>query len=205
MKIVVVRHAHRDDDANPHLYNPENRNNNCPISKKGQRETNLKWLTYFEDHHDKLVNIYVSPFLRAKQTANIISNCYESYFGEKPINIIDYNFCEGQNAKLPCFEDSLIKELTDNGIKIGETLKDIKNRVKASLNKIITTHDKNSTVMIVAHGIICGAILHVLLKDVDFHDDSRKDAVKFNVGDHCTLEQINDEWEIVDSSNIISK
>lgn len=202
MRLIIVRHAHRDDDAFPDMYS-KNRNNNCPISKQGIEDTKKRWDSYFKKEGKSIV-IYASPFLRTQQTADIIAKCYSSTTDKKVIKITDNLLCEGQNLYSPDFENELFRDLKDSGVEYQESLEDIKDRVKRSLNRIIKENEPDSNIILVTHGIICGCILDNMLKDFQFYDDRDKDIIKFGVGDYCTLSNDTGEWRIVESSFIDS-
>lgn len=200
MKIILTRHAQRDDMINFEKYEG-NINNNCPISKRGSDITDKIWKDYFYNNNNIIEKIYVSPFLRTQQTAEIIKNNYKLFNNNNPKIEINYNFAEGQHLYPPNFNNELKKKLKENNINFKESLEDIKKRIKNGLHTIINNNNENSTIIIVSHGVICGSVVEILLKNHFFYDNIEKDNIIFSVGDYCVFEfkkNIN-EWEIIDS------
>lgn len=194
--IIVMRHGERDDTVNPSKYS-QNRNNNCPVSVGGLKVLKKDWIDFFTRTKKHIDTIYVSPFLRTLQTANIISEQHQRIFDTKPEVIIDYCISEGQHLGKPEFEQELIDNLEKLGIVYEESLESIKKRSKMFLDNILS--DMKGTALIVTHGVVCGSIAERFINRVEFNDN-KNDKIRFDVGDKMVFqEDVKGEWELIES------
>lgn len=152
--------------------------------------------------------IYTSPIKRAYRTANIIK-------GDNNIAVIAYD--ELREMNFGEYEGYIEKELLNEGrgkeiqrvfngeldvrIPGGETLREVYNRVKIILDKII--EEDNDTILIVAHGITLKAMLCYFQKTLEFPNFIMGQATltKILVDDNKNfiIEYMNDDSHLVNN------
>lgn len=167
-KLVIIRHSLRQDD-NDHFTcttkgNVVNRNTDTQLSEQGQElcHDKAKQLKQMLNHIDIT---YTSPFLRTIQTANILTESY------KHVKITElFSLAEGQNKYEPAFDKELVNKLRNSGITYPETIRDIKQRCKDTINHVLNDLNNDKNVLIVTHGIIYNYLLKHLYPSYEFTD-----------------------------------
>lgn len=197
MKIIIMRHAHRDDIVNPAKYisyGSKSRNNDCSISVLGGTELCVKYRKYFDDYKIKINEIYVSPFKRTLQTANVISTLHEQKFNLIPKQIISYNLCEIQNGSPPNFSSILLQNMKNHNINYPETINDIITRINTFYNTYINKYmEEDKTIMIVSHKTIC-EMLTQLLVGIKYMNNKN---ITYEYGDSYTFEYFDNDWVLL--------
>ncbi|MGL4875539.1 MAG: histidine phosphatase family protein [Clostridium sp.] len=161
----------------------------------------------------KLDKIYTSPIERAYKTAEIVKGKKEVEFQvEEGLMEMSFGDFEGQKIDdLVKLDDTFDMNLIMTGNTVmkapnGETLEEVRERVRNAMDKIIEKDD-GKDILIVTHGITLKALMHYF-KDEEANTevmgqatltkilvDSRKVNIEFkNDGSHFTKENATTGW-----------
>mgnify|MGYP003386034046 CR=1 FL=1 len=173
-KLIITRHSLRYDDAAPELFG-SNRNINVVLSNEGvdlceKKGTELAMLV------KDLDVIYVSPFVRVKQTGELLlKSYYENTYPFVEENHVEIKemvlLAEGQNKFPPKFEADLIVKLETNGMGYPESSQNIAKRCKEVVDNIKKQmHEKPQNIMLVTHGIIYNHLLKYIYPNYRYND-----------------------------------
>ena len=173
-KLIITRHSLRYDDECPELFG-KNRNINVILSTSGvtmceKKGTELAMLV------DKLDVVYVSPFIRAKQTGELLLEAYNENINHNANkNNTEIKemvlLAEGQNKFPPKFESDLLIKLEKNGMEYPESSHNIAKRCKQVIETIKKEmHDKPQNIMLVTHGIIYNYLLKYIFPQYKYND-----------------------------------
>lgn len=177
-RICLVRHGETDWNANGKLQGQTN----IPLNNTGKKQAEKCRDYLLRAHWDVMIS---SPLIRAKETAEIINNALEL-----PMIIMDH-FKErhfGQGEGLRREERNL---LYPNFIFPNmETQEELISRIESGLEEI-TQRFPGSNVVLVAHGALINAIIHM------FHPNEKDiGVVKLLNGGITTIHFYNQSWEI---------
>ncbi|MBI2635141.1 MAG: histidine phosphatase family protein [Parcubacteria group bacterium] len=169
-----------------------------PLNETGLRQARLtaKALSRAVFH-----KIYMSPALRARQTAKQVSEHHvPAVFGEIQENFreINFGFLEGVSYKEIGESHADLLELyretpSQCVFPKGESMADAYNRVGRGINKILIEHPVNENVLIVSHG---GTMALIFLYLFDLNMDKMFHSIRHN---NCGLSIIDlenpDKWD----------
>lgn len=166
--LTIVRHSYRDDGENSEKYSGT-RNNNCPLSEKGKEYAAVKARELIKVLNSPLKQIYTSPFLRTRQTADVFADIHEKAYGNRPLISNLMELAEGQDNYKPNFSDELKNDLLKNGISYPESFDNIKKRCNDAI--IIGTNHMalDNNVLFVTHGIICNTLIQNIFPEYKFY------------------------------------
>lgn len=195
-RLYLLRHGQTDANA---LGIIAGKSPDMPLNKIGlkQAELTAKALSQAVFHR-----IYMSPALRARQTAKQIFECHlPIVFGDVEENFREINFgvLEGlsyKNAKKFCGDLLEIYRETPSQCVFpeGESMTEAYNRVGRGINKILIEHPCNESVLIVSHG---GTMALILIYLLDLNMDKMFHSIRHN---NCGLSIIDlenrDKWNV---------
>ena len=167
-KIIWIRHANKMycNGKAPEGYHQHD----SPI-----QEDSLK--SIFKKTDDLIENfgfpdkIYVSPFLRTRQTVEkMLEHLYKSNVKKASIITIetDTDISEYLGFQKPCgMEADTTKEtasIFDRKIILGESFKNLNYRVKNHITRLNLTENKPETIWVITHGIILSNVYYYINK-----------------------------------------
>jgi probable phosphoglycerate mutase len=161
MRLFVVRHGETEWNKEEIFRGRAD----IPLNEKGrtQAERAANYLRRF-----RIESIYTSPLLRAKETASIIEGKTNAklYITDEFIDM-DFGIWEGLSLKevqekYP-EEFEVWKKHPEKWKMGGETLQDVRRRVREGLRILTKEQKKKDGVVIVTHRVICKMISMVIL------------------------------------------
>ena len=114
---------------------------------------------------------YVSPLLRARQTAEIVTDGNASFQINDILSERSYGDIEGQKVDLSSLGDVYDRRANISTYGI-EPVKALLARAQKFLDQLKTTHDPDAKILIVAHGALLRAMHFCIIgynDDTDFH------------------------------------
>lgn len=163
MTLYVVRHGETDWNKERRLQGQADIELN-EFGRQLARET-AKGMS-----HISFTEIYSSPLLRAKETAEIIANgrvvktddrLKEMSFGPYEGLCCSKDNWEIPDPKFEYFFSAPDKYCPPEG---GDTFEEVKNRVESFLSDIEKKHRGSDNVLVVCHGVVVGAFLAIVKK-----------------------------------------
>ena len=162
MKLYLVRHTESISNKNGTVSDAIS-----PLTKEGVVQARYlgKRLASLENFSA----IYFSPFIRAKQTAEIIASCFKNPNLIKTDLIIeekDASICEGKARKEMPWD--LIKKMRidpDWRQEDGESFNDVKKRVIASLAELEKYGDETNIIIVTHNSFIKHLVSYITLGD----------------------------------------
>lgn len=146
MKLYLVRHGQTDFNAGKLMQGVKD----IPLNEVGKAQVRelaeqIKGL--------KLDGYYVSPLVRARQTAEIITNGEAEFTVDDLLRERSFGELEGKQVDWSKIGDilDLRQNLSAGGI---EPIKNVFARSKAFLGKLKATHKDTDRILIVAHGTL---------------------------------------------------
>lgn len=193
-RLYLLRHGQTDANT---LGIIAGKSPDMPLNETGlkQAELTAKALSQAVFHH-----IYMSPALRARQTAKQIFECHvPTVFGDVEENFIEINFgvLEGLTYKKSkeLYKDLLLTYRdypSQCAFPEGESMVGAYNRVGRGINKILIEHPRNENLLIVSHA---GTMALIFLYLFDLDMDKMFHAIRHN---NCGLSIIDlenlDKW-----------
>jgi broad specificity phosphatase PhoE len=178
---------------------------NYPLSDNGVKQA-IELANWFITSNYNVSAIYSSDLTRAAETAVIIA---------KTLNKMEINFDKRlREFNLGIFEGRKVDSLTqvekefrdshweneDKKIPEGESVRDMKTRVKEAFEEIRCNHSDNETVMIVAHG---GTLYHILISTLGFNMRETLEKEWFGNCQRTELkfDSKQEEWSLVTFNN----
>jgi broad specificity phosphatase PhoE len=158
MKLVLIRHG--ESDANVSGVLSSQSTDPYSLTKKGERQV----IDVAKKLRGKIDTLYVSPFLRTEQTAQVLLNNIKAKpkkIIEQRIKEIDYGKYSGQKNNNDLDRIRRAQVSGDYLIKFGgngENKKEILERVYDFLIEVISKNNYTSTIVVVTHGSIVGWI-----------------------------------------------
>ena len=151
----------------------------------------------------KLIPNYIisSPFLRTRQTAELMKQEINRYF-KKNIDIeINSLICESQLSKKKDFSKDLEETLINDGINIPESFKNLKNRCNKIIKYCKTLN--YDTILLVTHGIICNELIKIITPNYKYNNINTNNYFpKFS--DIVAFNYNNKKWSVIYSDyNVI--
>lgn len=177
MKLYLVRHGQTDFNKGEVVQGVSDIPlNDTGIEQAKQLATQLK-NTQFDAY-------YVSPLLRARQTAEIITGCKAKFQVDDLLRERSYGEIEGKKVDL-----SDLGDIYDRRINIStygiEPVKDLLTRAQKFLDQIASEHDLNDKILVVAHGALLRA-LHFCILGYDDNTDFHGPGVRF---ENCEIRE----------------
>jgi broad specificity phosphatase PhoE len=167
-KFIWIRHANKlyCNGKAPEGYHQHD----SPI-----QEDSIKYIHYKVDSLIKDFGfpnkIYVSPFLRTRQTVEKMLQRLYILDTKKTTEITiesDIDVCEYLGFQKPFGDEADVTEETasifDKKIILGESLKNLNYRVKSHITRLNLTENKPEIIWIVTHGIVLNNIYYYLTK-----------------------------------------
>jgi broad specificity phosphatase PhoE len=186
MRIYFVRHGET-------IYNKEGRfqgQSDVPLNETGKAQADAVARRLGDDFTSsgrELADIYYSPLSRTEETARAIGRVFDktptAESGFKEINMGEW---EGKTpTELSQGSSGLDlqrwkEDPLGSAVPGGEHVKDVDERVMASLRKIVRSHGPNDNVVVVTHGGPIGVVITRVLKQ------SLKDVAKIKL-DNASL------------------
>ncbi|MEK9175594.1 MAG: class I tRNA ligase family protein, partial [Patescibacteria group bacterium] len=164
-RYVIMRHGEAENNVK-NIINGSLATNHYALTARGKEQVAQSILT-FKKEKIKPDIIFTSPFLRAKETANIIASAFEidennikidPRIGEINTGIFDGKTAEEYHSAFPNLKDKFIKAPHGG----GESMRDIARRTYAALLELENRY-KNKTILIVSHEYTCWAMWAVAL------------------------------------------
>jgi len=166
LKIILVRHG--QSTANKERIMQGHKD--YPLSELGIKQAE-ELAQQMKDNSFTCQAVYSSDLLRAAKTAKIITTILNLEVTKYDKRLREMRLGDRQGRK----SDELTKEEKQLGAKIwknhdikfpggGESVNDMKSRVKATFDEIVKTHNEEDTALIIAHG---GTIYHILYHILD--------------------------------------
>lgn len=152
MRLVVLRHGQTDLNKKL-LYNGQTEED---INEEGIKQAKEAAEKLVDSHFDK---IYCSPLKRTRHTCDIINSkkqevIYDDRLKERTLGEYDGKDLSKTNYDLSKHCDYYFKQVGE-GV---ENLPDLFKRVHSFLDDVITSNDKDDTILIVTHGGVMRAI-----------------------------------------------
>lgn len=178
MKLYLVRHGQTDWNIGKQLQGVMD----IPLNQTGihQAEELQKRI---DERGLRFDYCYASPLQRARKTAEIITNnqydfIYDPLLVERGYGELEGKIEEFDRLKLDIFN------LRINDDRYGiEPIKSVLLRAKQFLDKIIATHPKDSSILIVAHG---GSLRALHFNIVGYDDDTNLRTMHF---ENCEMRE----------------
>ena len=154
MKITLLRHG----ETAGNIKGAYNGRTDDPLSENGRKQAENAGI------FPEVTHVYVSPMLRARQTAEIcFPNALQTVIAD--LREMDFGVFEGRTAD-EMENDSAYRAWVDNGCKDacpnGESIYSFANRVSTAFAQLM---EKGEDAIIVAHGGTIMAILSVFAKE----------------------------------------
>ena len=127
---------------------------------------------------------YVSPLLRARQTAEIITDGKADFQINNLLRERSYGEIEGQKVDLSSLGDVYDRRANISTYGI-EPVRDLLARAQKFLDQLKTTHDPDAKILIVAHGALLRA-MHFCILGYDDNTDFHAPGVRFQ---NCELRE----------------
>lgn len=178
MKLYLVRHGQTDWNIGKQLQGIAD----IPLNQTGieQAQELQKHIKERGLHFDYC---YASPLQRARKTAEIITDgqyefIYDPLLVERGYGELEGKIEEFDRLKLDIFN------LRINADEYGiEPIKSVLGRAKQFLDKIVTAHPKDSSILIVAHG---GSLRALHFNIVGYDDDANLRTMHF---ENCEMRE----------------
>lgn len=161
MKVILIRHG--ESTANKERIIQGHKD--YPLTMQGEEQAKVLAKKMLENNFTCSA-IYSSDLTRAKQTAEIIAEalgCKEVIYDER---LREMHLGDRQGKKSDALteeENQLAKKIwQEHDLKFpggGESVNEMKTRVKAAFDEIIQNHSEEETAVIVGHG---GSLYHIL-------------------------------------------
>ncbi|MHA1435860.1 MAG: histidine phosphatase family protein [Candidatus Heimdallarchaeota archaeon] len=193
MKIILVRHG--QSTANKERIMQGHKD--YPLSELGFKQAEELALQMKENGFTCQA-IYSSDLTRAKQTTEVITRILELPVSKYDERLREMHLGNRQGRKVT----ELTKEEEDYSERVwkehdlkfidGESVNDMKARVKEAFDEIVNTHKETDTILIIAHG---GVLYHVLhhINDVFPVTDEWFSNCSYN---EITRDNENDSWKL---------
>ena len=151
--------------------------------------------------------IICSPFLRTRETRDIILNSLREINPEKVDDIIltvDNNIGEFLGFQRPIGEIAQVEEETQKYYKqiitLGEPLNNLRDRVRTHVNELLFPSKKEKCIWVITHGIVISSIYNLLTKKYKFTSKKLPENMPYLF--HLCLNKFGDknvlEFEIFD-------
>jgi broad specificity phosphatase PhoE len=197
MRIYLVRHGETEWNRVRRFQG----RSNLPLNPAGRKQVRA----LAEALKNKpLTAIYTSPLIRALETARLIRVFHPStpIFEEKGLIEMDLGEFDGMKAQdwaeqYPDFRKAWNENPASVKIPGGESLEDVQDRAKETLERITRIYPSNSTILISSHNFVNLTILCDLLKiPLNRFRELRQENAAFNVickkGNRLYVELVNE-------------
>ncbi|MFO7554888.1 MAG: histidine phosphatase family protein [Desulfobacterales bacterium] len=197
MRIYLVRHGETEWNKIRRFQG----RNNMPLNQEGRKQVRALALAL---KNKPLVAIYTSPLIRALETARLINVFHPStpIFEEKGFIEMDLGEFDGMKVqdwaeKYPDIRKAWNENPASVKMPGGESLKEVQDRAKKTLERIIRIHSSDDTILISSHNFVNLTILCDLLK-IPLHRfrELRQENAAFNVicrkGNRFYVELVNE-------------
>lgn len=178
MKLYLVRHGQTDWNIGKQLQGiADIPLNQTGIEQAQELQKHIKERGLYFDY------CYASPLQRARKTAEIITDgqyefIYDPLLVERGYGELEGKIEEFDRLKLDIFN------LRINADEYGiEPIKSVLGRTKQFLNKIVATHPKDASILIVAHG---GSLRALHFNIVGYDDDTNLRTIYF---ENCEMRE----------------
>ncbi len=160
MKIILVRHGQNTGNKLRIVQGQKD----CPLTELGEKQAE-KLAQQMLKGNFSCKSVYSSDLARAKRTAEILAEILGLKVIKYDERLREMNAGYRQGKKL---DDLSVEEVqhqknvfADYDLKFpgGESVNEMKARIKESLEEIIHSHKENETILIVGHG---GTLYHIL-------------------------------------------
>ncbi|NHK32294.1 MAG: histidine phosphatase family protein [Asgard group archaeon] len=173
MKIILARHGESEGNRHKIIQG----HSDYPLSDLGIKQAKelAKW---FVENKTNLTEIYSSDLKRAALTAVIIAKELDDKNIVIDRRLREFNLGKFQDRELASlspeeqvYMDSFW-ENTSKKVPKGESVDEMKARIKEAFNEITANHKQTDTILIVGHG---GTLYHIITSTLGFNLDLRKE------------------------------
>jgi broad specificity phosphatase PhoE len=202
MRIYLVRHGETE-------WNKVRRfqgRSNLPLNQEGRKQVQALALAL---KNIPLIAIYTSPLIRALETARRIKVFHPSTPIFEDNDLIEMDLGEFEGMKVQDWAEQypdFRKAWNENPVSVrmpgGESLKDVQDRAKKTLERITGIYPPDTTILISSHNFVNLTILCDILKiPLNRFRDLRQENAAFSIickkGDQLCAELVNEQSHLI--------
>ncbi len=177
MKLYLVRHGQTDFNVTGQAQGTSD----VPLNATGIKQA-TELAQEIKDHGLTFDFYYVSPLLRARQTAEIITEGQADFVIDNLLTERSFGELEGKKVDWSEIGDIFDRRTNYSGHGI-ESIQDLLARAQSFLDQVKAQHSDDSTILVVAHGALLRA-LHFSI--VGYDDDTDFAAFRF---ENCEMRE----------------
>jgi broad specificity phosphatase PhoE len=202
MRIYLVRHGETEWNKIRRFQG----RSNLPLNKEGRKQVRSLALAL---KNIPLMAIYTSPLIRALETARLIKVFHPStpIFEDNGLIEMDLGEFDGMKVQdwaeqYPDFRKAWNENPASVRMPGGESLKEVQDRAKKTLERITRIHPPDTTILMSSHNFVNLTILCDLLKiPLQRFRELRQENAAFNVickkGDRFYAELVNERSHLI--------